>query len=124
LGWSQYQVRSDRAMRRHWALVQCAFAFCWWAEPRPPQDAMPQDSSQMAVAAQTGERGEKERTDDGAPLAAAVAVLAAGLAPRAGLAGASAVPVALLAGVVERASAAPAASPPRLAPPGPSAPPL
>lgn len=28
LGWSQYQVRSDRAMRRHWALVQCAFAFC------------------------------------------------------------------------------------------------
>ena len=34
LGWSQYQVRSDVAMRRHWALVQCAFAFCWWAETR------------------------------------------------------------------------------------------
>jgi hypothetical protein len=31
LGWSSYQVRSDRAMRRHWALVCCAFAFCWWA---------------------------------------------------------------------------------------------
>ena len=26
LGWSPDQVRSDRAMRRHWALVQCAFA--------------------------------------------------------------------------------------------------
>ena len=36
LGWSQYQVRSDRAMRRHWALVQCAFAFCWWAETACP----------------------------------------------------------------------------------------
>ena len=39
LGWSQYQVRSDRAMRRHWALVQCAFAFCWWAETRTPPPA-------------------------------------------------------------------------------------
>ncbi len=36
LGWRQYQVRADRAMRRHWALVQCAFAFCWWAETAPP----------------------------------------------------------------------------------------
>ena len=31
LGWSDYQVRSDRAIRRHWELVCCAFAFCWWA---------------------------------------------------------------------------------------------
>src|SRR2546426_6317601 len=30
LGWSQYQVRSDRAMRRHWQLVCCAFSFCWY----------------------------------------------------------------------------------------------
>jgi len=30
LGWAQYQVRSDRAMRRHWVLVWCAFSFCWW----------------------------------------------------------------------------------------------
>lgn len=28
LGWSAYQVRSDRAMRRHWALVWCGFSFC------------------------------------------------------------------------------------------------
>jgi SRSO17 transposase len=32
LGWADFQVRSDRAIRRHWALVCCAFAFCWWAE--------------------------------------------------------------------------------------------
>lgn len=30
LGWSQYQVRNDRAIRRHWILVYCAFTFCWW----------------------------------------------------------------------------------------------
>jgi hypothetical protein len=28
LGWADFMVRSDRAIRRHWALVCCAFAFC------------------------------------------------------------------------------------------------
>ena len=32
LGWADFMVRSDRAIRRHWALVCCAFAFCWWHE--------------------------------------------------------------------------------------------
>jgi DDE superfamily endonuclease len=31
LGWADFQVRSDRAIRRHWALVTCAFSFCWQA---------------------------------------------------------------------------------------------
>jgi hypothetical protein len=26
LGWSEYQVRSDQAIRRHWQLVCCAFS--------------------------------------------------------------------------------------------------
>lgn len=30
LGWAEYHVRSDVAMRRHWVLVWCAFSFCWW----------------------------------------------------------------------------------------------
>lgn len=25
LGWADWQVRTDRAIRRHWALVCCAF---------------------------------------------------------------------------------------------------
>jgi len=30
LGWAEYQVRSDPAIRRHWTLVCCAFGFwCW-----------------------------------------------------------------------------------------------
>ncbi len=31
LGWSDYQVRCDLAIRRHWQLVCFAFSFCWWA---------------------------------------------------------------------------------------------
>jgi hypothetical protein len=31
LGWADFQVRSDRAIRRHWALGCCAFSFCWQA---------------------------------------------------------------------------------------------
>jgi SRSO17 transposase len=48
LGWADFQVRSDRAIRRHWALVCCAFSFCWWAEGHPHA---------------------RNRTDDAAPLA-------------------------------------------------------
>ncbi|HEX4714707.1 MAG TPA: transposase [Ktedonobacteraceae bacterium] len=36
LGWSEYQVRSDQAMRRHWQLVCCAFAFCWYHHAHAP----------------------------------------------------------------------------------------
>ncbi len=31
LGWADFMVRSDRAIRRHWHLVCCAFSFCWHA---------------------------------------------------------------------------------------------
>ena len=35
LGWSQYQVRSDQAIRRHWQLICCAFSFCWYHASHP-----------------------------------------------------------------------------------------
>src|SRR5207247_7453728 len=45
LGWADFQVRSDTAIRRHQALVNCAFCFCWhaWfgAHPASPQTAPP-----------------------------------------------------------------------------------
>lgn len=126
LGWSQYQVRSDRALRRHWALVQCAFAFCWWAEHRTPlrEATPPAEAEAEAGGRPLGERGEKGEEGDGSPLAAAVALLAGGAAAGAGLAGARLVPVALLAGVVGPAPTASPASPPGLAPPGAPPPPL
>jgi SRSO17 transposase len=103
LGWSQYQVRSDLAIRRHWALVQCAFAFCWWAERHAP----------TPDAARGGKGG-----NPGSVLAPVVALLAGGAAAGARLAGPGPVPVALLAGVERPAPTARAASPARLAPPG------
>ena len=39
LGWADWQVRADRALRRHWALVCAAFSFCWWAWSRAPDAA-------------------------------------------------------------------------------------
>jgi hypothetical protein len=39
LGWADWQVRSARAIRRHWALVCCAFSCCWWAWSRAPDAA-------------------------------------------------------------------------------------
>jgi SRSO17 transposase len=58
LGWSDYQVRSDLAMRRHWQLVCCAFSFCWWAYGRLPTDEPAETESPTIPSGPTG-RGEK-----------------------------------------------------------------
>ena len=66
LGWSQYQVRKDMAIRRHWQLVCCAFSFCWWANiDLLQEDALPgvilqreEDASIFSASAE--ERGKKE----------------------------------------------------------------
>jgi SRSO17 transposase len=74
LGWSQYQVRSDRAIRRHWQLVCCAFSFCWYhashgavstaqkpleaSEPSGvPQSGVPADGAGTGKKNQRGTRG-------------------------------------------------------------------
>ena len=43
LGWADFQVRSDLAIRRHQVLVNCAFSFCWaaWFAHLAPQDTTP-----------------------------------------------------------------------------------
>ncbi|MFB8267492.1 hypothetical protein ACFC96_12875 [Streptomyces sp. NPDC055955] len=38
LGWADFQVRSDTAIRRHQTLVTCAFSFCWDTWFAPPSD--------------------------------------------------------------------------------------
>jgi SRSO17 transposase len=128
LGWSQYQVRSDRAMRRHWALVQGAFAFCWWAETRTPHRAAPATTPAAADGAVTdgasGGRGGKGAAGRAHTVAPALALLARGAAAGARLAGARVGPVALLARVERPAPAAPAASAAGLAPRRPSPRPL
>lgn len=76
LGWADFQVRSDIAIRRHQVLVNCAFSFCWdtWVGyPPPPAPEPPQ-----AAGADGGERGPRTRQGDPllAPGPAGRAVLA------------------------------------------------
>jgi hypothetical protein len=104
LGWADFQVRSDRAIRRHWTLVCCAFSFCWQAflaeHPDQPAPSDPQAAPTAARGAQaTGHRGGTGRA----------AVVASGAASGAGLAGPMERAVALLA-VVVASAAAPAAA--------------
>jgi DDE superfamily endonuclease len=98
LGWADFQVRADRAIRRHWALVGCAFTFCWWAESRRATDGARHDAAPVPAAAPlplAQEPGAGEKWDAGGPprdLAGRAhqllraAVVAPGAAPRAQLA--------------------------------------
>ncbi|GGV55549.1 hypothetical protein GCM10010245_88120 [Streptomyces spectabilis] len=45
LGWADFQVRSDTAIRHHQTLVNCAFSFCWdqWFTPPGPLDTTAPD---------------------------------------------------------------------------------
>jgi hypothetical protein len=64
LGWSDYQVRSDLAIRRHWQLVCVAFSFCWWAYghlPASPEE--PTEAEDAQEPASVAGRGEKEDTE-------------------------------------------------------------
>jgi DDE superfamily endonuclease len=105
LAWADFQVRSDRAIRRHWTLVCCAFSFCWHAGhaqaaqaggPLPPAvTAAPPD--------QVAARGAQQRLDQGRRHRAGGhrGVVAAGVAAGARLAGPVGVAAALLARMVD-----------------------
>jgi SRSO17 transposase len=107
LGWSQYQVRSDQAMRRHWQLVCCAFSFCWWHDRHGhPAVEVPASADHQAQPAADEAAGRGGNTPP-----APAGVLAGGAARRARLAGAVAHAAALLALLVAAAPAARAAGP-------------
>ncbi len=108
LGWAQYQVRSDRAIRRHWQLVCCAFSFCWWAaggetaeetqrEAEPERAETQTPSPATKLVAGRGENGKAVR------VAAPAGVMAGGAPHRPGLAGTVGVADALVASVVRHA---------------------
>ena len=104
LGWADFQVRSDRAIRRHWTLVCCAFSFCWQAflaeHPDQPAPSDPQAAPTAARGAQaTGHPGGTGRAS----------VVAGDATSGAGLAGPMERAATLLA-VVVASAAAPAAA--------------
>lgn len=100
LGWSQYQVRSDLAIRRHWALVCCAFSFCWHAadariEVDPPP-VMVSTASAVPVEDTSTGRGENPARAD----------LASGVTAGARLADTVDLAATVVASLVERATTA------------------
>ncbi|MDP9347974.1 MAG: IS701 family transposase [Gemmatimonadota bacterium] len=84
LGWADYQVRSDAAIRRHWALVCCAFSFCWWALPLEAElaepDPAPAAASHSGTEDSVPERG-KNRGGVPARGTPSPVLLARGIAP-------------------------------------------
>ena len=122
LGWNAYQVRTDRAMRRHWALVCCAFSFCWGAaEEAGGEEAGCPDTAPLPESPTAAEpaRGENRRRRARITARPTARELASRLAAGAGVAGALDHAVALLARLVGGAAAPAAASPARLARAGP-----
>jgi hypothetical protein len=103
LGWADFQVRSDTAIRRHQTLVNCAFSFCWgaWFRDHPTPHEPP-----TRAAPGRRERGATRRT--------AGTVLAPGVTRDTRLAFPLNRAAALVAGMVEGAPAPAAASPDEL----------
>ncbi len=108
LGWAEYQVRSDMAIRRHWQLVCCAFSFCWWALRQADGAALDWDHAQqpaaMAAATEALAIGKKKERPQGR--ASSKTLLASGFAPGPGLARALDHASALLEWVVVQAPTA------------------
>ena len=109
LGWSQYPVRSHRAIRRHWQLVCCAFSFCWYHHShsltdqfRLPESGWCQTTSQQKQAPEDisagGEKNERLRGRS------TTSLLAKSPAKGESLVGAVDSAAALLEGVVRTAS--------------------
>lgn len=108
LGWSQYQVRSDKAIRRHWQMVCCAFSFCWYHASHPifktREELLERPDSEASLSSDipvippgTGKKNQRENTR------ATTYILAGGLASGTGMVGAVDYAVALLASVVRTA---------------------
>jgi hypothetical protein len=115
LGWADFQVRSDTAIQRHWQLVCCAFAFCWWAWFRAPEegrdrcgalaqadraDSPAPTPATMDTAGRGENRGRRPRQSTASPR-----LLAGHPAARAGLADPLGAALALVASVVHAPAA-------------------
>lgn len=133
LGWADFMVRGDQAIRRHWQLVCCAFSFCWqtWfasqgtelppileADLAPPPTVViaagEADGVTPSAASALGRGENRQHPGRTSRRLAGPALVAGGTTTGSRLAGTLAFPLALLAGVVRLAPAAGVAGAPRL----------
>jgi SRSO17 transposase len=98
LGWSDYQVRSDRAIRRHWTLVFCAFSFCWYHHGRASPDENQPGETEPAPKGEAVGGKNRDHT-----AASPTALVAGGPPGGASMAGALDHALAVLARLVEEA---------------------
>jgi hypothetical protein len=112
LGFSDFQVRRDHAIRRHWEMVFCAFSFCWWeyAREHPTVFITPARTPQKTQPAAQEEAGEKRRGLRRRTKREYSSVVAGGAAAGEELAGPVGNAAALLEGVVKGAPTATTAS--------------
>jgi SRSO17 transposase len=129
LGWADFMVRSDQAIRRHWQLVCCAFSFCWHSLFRsrptaaeatgPPLPEARRDARAQSEASAVGEPviGGKNRAGKSGhpsrPTMGSGPNVAHRPTPGASLAATMDFPTALLASVVRHAPASRSAGPTR-----------
>lgn len=102
LGFSDFQVRRDHAIRRHWELVFCAFSFCWWAYNYKQEAVL--KAAPLEVEPVAEEAGGKSRGGDSSIMAGSTTASSKRMVGPVGNA------VALLEGVVESAPATTTAS--------------
>jgi hypothetical protein len=109
LGWADFQVRSDRAIRRHWTLVCLAFSFCWHAgHAQGAQAGGPTSPATAPAPSEAATRGAQQRLDPGRRHRTGGrrrGVVAAGAAAGTRLVGPMGVAAALLAWMVDQPAA-------------------
>ena len=113
LGWADFMVRSDRAIRRHWQLVCCAFSFCWqsWfadqaaAAPTPPPARTDISGRANAVSLAGLPAGRGENENRSTSRSSLHCFLASDAPARPRMAGSMDMPLRLVAGLVNRAAA-------------------
>jgi len=100
LGWADFMVRDDRAIRRHWQLVYCAFSFCWrdWFARQAQQETPTAEARVEDTAPEQGQPG-------GAASPPFRSILATSTSSPQELARSLDLPLALVAGLVRSAPA-------------------
>jgi hypothetical protein len=105
LGWADFRVRSDIAIRRHYTLVCCAFSFCWQAAITDPPPTVDTPTSSGGPRPGRRERGHHPEVHLGQTNADAP--MAGRAAPHPQLADPGHAAATLLAGLVARAPTTP-----------------